>query len=62
MCLSSQGVALLGGIVLLEDACHCGGGHICLMYASVAQSPAAWLFRHHVCLHTAMLLAMTIMD
>lgn len=42
--------------------CHCGDGHIGSVYASGAQSPAAWLLQQHVCLHTAMLLTMTIMD
>jgi hypothetical protein len=36
-----QGVALLGGVALLEEVCHCGGGlwgYICSSYASVTHS------------------------
>ena len=65
--LDHQGTALLGGVALLEEVCHCGWAVRSqkLKPVSLFLQPARCsqtLLQHHVCPKAAMLPTMMIMD
>ena len=64
-----QGVALVGGVALLEEVCHCGDGHGDLL-PSYLESVCSWLslvkgvhlLQCRACLNTAVFPSLMIMD
>ena len=58
------GVALLGGVTLLEEVCHWGwtSGLVSLFLLSEDPVELSAPLLHHVCLHTTMLPTLMVMD